>query len=361
MFDHRHYIPILKGREGEYGALQMLQDRNGLTPLLEVPPIPWDYEEERPAKTIDKHLEKVAQKIQRSWGPDRTILLDLLWISESERMDDGRHPIQYVFDSGRNLGIRLLPVIGLLKGDEYLDACREAEQQDHRGVCIRVQREDFADFADVAEPIGRILDGIKVPPSESHFILDLRALTPSERDVSAAEVIELINRIPMLVSWRSFSLAATSFPQNLMGLPPSDSSLLPRTEWTLWQQIWRNRGSIPRVPAYADYAISHPEPAEVDPRVVRPSASVRYTCADAWLILKARNLKDHGYEQFHEVCRDLIKAAQYSGRSFSWGDTYIDDCAAKRVGTGNLTTWRKVGTSHHLVFVPRQLASVFGS
>jgi len=361
MFDHRHYVPILKGREGEYGALQMLHERHALTPLLEVPPIAWDYEEERPAKTIDRHLEKVPQKIQRSWGPDRLLYLDLLWISESERMDDGRHPMKYVLDGGRNLGIVLIPVVGLLKGDEYLNACREAEQQDHRGVCVRVQREDFVDFSDLAEPIAHVLDAIKVAPSQVDFIFDLRALTPTEREVSTAHAIDLINRIPMLGSWRSFALAATSFPQNLMGLPPSDSSRLPRTEWTLWREIWKNRGSIRRMPTFADYAISHPEPAEVDPRVMRPSASVRYTCDDAWLILKARNLKDHGYEQFHEVCGDLVNADQYAGRSFSWGDTYIADCAARRVGTGNLTTWRKVGTSHHLVFVPRQLASVFGS
>jgi len=58
MFSHNHYVPILKGRDGEYGALQTLASnvRVALTPLLELPPIPWDYEEEAPAKTIDQHL-----------------------------------------------------------------------------------------------------------------------------------------------------------------------------------------------------------------------------------------------------------------------------------------------------------------
>ena len=89
MFDHRHYVPILKGREVEYGALQILQDRTGLMPPSKVPPIPWDYEEERPAKTIDKHLEKVAQKIQRRRG----VLVAPTWGSSSRARDGRSHQL----------------------------------------------------------------------------------------------------------------------------------------------------------------------------------------------------------------------------------------------------------------------------
>ena len=88
---------------------------------------------------------------------------------------------------------------------------------------------------------------------------------------------------------------------------------------------------------------------------------MRYTADGSWLVLKGRNLRDHGYEQFYDVCADLIARDEYSGREFSWGDEYIDDCANRRVGTGNLTTWRKVGTSHHLSYVLRELATAFGS
>lgn len=64
MFGHAHYVPVLKGRDGEYGALQSLSRgvRDALTPLLELPPIPWDFETDAPARTIDKHLKKVGQK-----------------------------------------------------------------------------------------------------------------------------------------------------------------------------------------------------------------------------------------------------------------------------------------------------------
>jgi hypothetical protein len=360
MFDHKHYVPILKGRDGEYGALGTLADkfRQRMTPLVEVPPIPWDFEEECPLKTIDAHLAKVTQKIARAWGP-KELLVDLLWIAEAERMDDGQHPVEFVFDSGRAQDLALIPVVGLVRTEEYLAACARQVQNDGRGACIRIQREDFADFADLGRELARVLAAIDLGPAETDLLLDLRALTPDSRRIDANSVIQLIAATPHIRSWRTFTVAATSFPENLTGLPPSDCSFIPRLEWNLWKEILQ--GQPARIPSFGDYGISHPEPSEVDPRVMRPSASIRYTANGSWLVLKGRNLRDHGYEQFYDVCDDLIGRDEYNGRDFSWGDGYIDDCANRIVGTGNLTTWRKVGTSHHLTFVLRDLAKTFGS
>ena len=74
------YVPILKGRDGEYGALQTLsaEIRDVIAPVLELPPIPWDFEADRPARTIDVHLKKVGQKIERAWGVSRNIFVDLI-------------------------------------------------------------------------------------------------------------------------------------------------------------------------------------------------------------------------------------------------------------------------------------------
>jgi hypothetical protein len=359
MFGHAHYVPILKGRDGEYGALQTLDApiRQALTPLVEIPPVPWDYEEEKPAKTVDEHLKKVGQKIQRAWGPSRRLFVDLLWIANSERMVDGGHPVTDVFRSLRIHNIDAVPVVGLLRGDDYVQACREIVDEDNRGICMRIQREDFTDFEDLGAAIGEVLDRVDTTISSADLILDLRALTPDERNCSVNTLCTFVNRLPRLGEWRTFTLAATSFPQNLAGLPPSDSSSIPRQEWILWTGLSRRRNQIARIPTFGDYAISHPEPAEVYPRVMRPSASIRYACDNAWLIFKARNLRDHGYGQFHQLCRLLVQRAEYSGKSFSWGDQYIDDCAAERVGTGNLTTWRKVGTSHHTAFAIHHLAN----
>jgi hypothetical protein len=111
-----------------------------------------------------------------------------------------------------------------------------------------------------------------------------------------------------------------------------------------------------RIPAFGDYGIQHPEPEELDPRIIRMSASLRYTTTDSWLIAKGRNVRDFGFKQFGTICRKLRRRAEYSGAGFSWGDNYISECGQGRETSGNATTWRQIGTNHHLAFVVNQIA-----
>lgn len=355
------YVPILKGRDGEYGALRMLTStvKQAISPVVEVPPIEWNFAEGEPAKTLDQHVSKVCAKIERSWGHERPLWVDLLWVA-NQRMDDGGHPMEYIFRDARDKHLLLIPIVGMLRDDEYIEACGATVRRDRRGLCLRLQREDFVEFPDLSGAVSTLLRRLSAVPADADLILDLRDLGQSG-SVDASSVLDLIQRVPDIQDWRSFTLAGTSFPANLTGLPPSDASQIPRGEWMLRCNLRQQKRSLRRVPGFGDYGVSSPEPSEVDPRIMRPSASVRYTTAESWIVLKGKNLRDHGYEQFHHLCRDLIKRPEYCGGKFSWGDGYIYDCACEREGTGNLTTWRKVGTSHHLAFVTGQLANEPGS
>jgi hypothetical protein len=362
MFDHRHYVPILKGRQGEYGALETLNRmvKERLTSLIEIPPIPWNFTDKVPSKSIDEHLAKVAKILKKSVGLGRKFFIDLLWISETERMEDGTLPVEWIFRASRDEGLAAIPVINLVRGAEVLQATRRIIEQDQRGVCLRIQREDFTEFSNLEEQMVAILEQVSASVANTDLIFDLRSIiAPQQIDVDS--VMERVESIPRLRQWRSFTLAATSFPENLAGLPPAESSMLERTEWRLWADLRRRSRELSRRPTFGDYAISHPEPSEVDPRIMKASASIRYTADQSWLVLKGRSLKKNGFDQFNDVCRDLVDRTEYCGSNFSWGDKYICDCADGIDGPGNLTTWRKVGTSHHLVFAVRQLANLSGS
>src|ERR1041385_155070 len=362
MFGHRHYVPVLKGRQGEYGALDTLSRtvKSGLTPLIEIPPVPWNFVQSVPAKTIDGHLTKVATTMRKSVGVDRPFFIDLLWISENERMEDGTLPLEWIFSAARDQDLLPIPVINLIRGTELLNATRNIVQQDQRGICLRIQREDFTEFPNLEEQMLTTLEQVSTAVANTDLIFDLRSII-APRQIDADSVIQLVESIPHLRQWRSFTMTATSFPENLIGLPPSDSSILDRTEWILWLELLRRRRELSRRPTFGDYAISHPESAEVDPRIMSASASIRYTADQSWLVLKGKSLRKNGFDQFFAVCQDLVGRSEYSGRNFSWGDKYICDCADGMDGPGNLTTWRKVGTSHHLVYAVRQLASLSGA
>src|SRR5688572_30552920 len=96
MSDNPMYIPILKGKEGEYGALELLDSKikECIYPLIEVPRIPVDYVNEGLAKTLDEHIKGVAEKIHKCWGDRMPIMVDVPWIDSDDVLDDGTHPVE---------------------------------------------------------------------------------------------------------------------------------------------------------------------------------------------------------------------------------------------------------------------------
>ncbi len=48
------YVPVLKGKEGEFAALEALEPdvRVRLMPLIEVPDVPYNYANDRPSRVL---------------------------------------------------------------------------------------------------------------------------------------------------------------------------------------------------------------------------------------------------------------------------------------------------------------------
>ncbi len=84
------YTPILKWKAGEYEALKVLDFKkipglNNMVPLIEIVPVPWNYSNERPAKSIEQHLKKVPLQIFQSWG-SKPMFVDFNWIDITEKL-----------------------------------------------------------------------------------------------------------------------------------------------------------------------------------------------------------------------------------------------------------------------------------
>jgi Beta protein len=360
MFDHTHYVPILKGKEGEYLALKDLTiiAKDGLTPLIEIPSIPYDFENDRPAKTVREHLDKVVQKIENCWGIDRSLFLDFGLIPPSEVMPDGSQPLKFIFDGARSRNLRLIPVTGMDRISEYQDAIKETNQQDGFGICLRLVDEDFEDMRDLSNRLNSLLRFFRIAPSEVDLLVDLESVIGGHHGTLLLAARSVIGTLPLVRDWRTLTLAASAFPQDLTHLPSQTITPIPRTEWLTWRALAESGHRLLRIPTFGDYAIAHPVPNELDPRLIRMSAQLRYTIDGDWLVFKERNVIRHGYDQFNHICRTLVARPEFKGAGYSAGDTAISTCAAPGANPGNATTWRRIGTNHHLTFVVDQLASL---
>ena len=168
----------------------------------------------------------------------------------------------------------------------------------------------------------------------------------------------LLTRVPALNRWRTVTVAGTSYPATVAGI--QSPTLIPRMEWQSYRALLPMLGAGGRIPTFGDYAVAHPDPVELDMRLIKPFAKMRYTVTDHWFYEKGAQVRSHGFGQFQSMCANVVNQPFFNGPQFSAGDAYIADCAAGNVTTGNLSTWVWVSTNHHLTKVVDDLASVHG-
>jgi hypothetical protein len=360
MITHFQYVPVLKWRQGEYQALLRLASphKDSVIPLLEICPPEFDFETQRPAKSLDDHLRKFGARLQLKWG-SRLAFIDASLLAENARMADGMHPLTSVLADARARGARLVPVTSLARGDDYQAAVRDSQTADALGVCIRCSLDDTLDenFSDDVTALLRLLGTM---PGSTDFVLDLKAANFDPLDGLVEVVIDSLRATSAFRSARSIVLVSSAFPTSMSEVE-GPLHLVSRDEWRLYKLLVDNLEAGDRLPTFGDYAIAAPKLPELDMRLLKPAATIRYTIDDAWLIAKGLNVRDNGFAQYRGLCRSIVNARQYLGNRFSEGSAYIDGCGRGLVSTGNLTTWRWVGTNHHLTKVVDDLASFYGS
>lgn len=358
MFNHLHYVPILKWKLGEYQALSRLTPnvKDRIVPLLEIPAVGYDFEKHRSSKSLDDHLSDFGRRLKSKWQA-RPAFIDVRLIAPSERMADGTHPLERLLTQSRSEGCHAIPVIALNSDSEYLQATATGKTIDSRGVCLRLQLEDF-DRSNLAGDIEAILRSVGASYADAHLVVDLgdKQFLPVTAFVQT--LITAIRRLPALNRWCTFSVAGTSYPASLAAI--DGAKLMRRQEWSIYRALVRELGDDIRIPTFGDYAVAHPDPVELDMRLIKPFAKLRYTTPDDIYIAKGRAVRTSGFDQYRGMCQTVTRQPFFDGADFSDGDRYIFDCANGNEPTGNLTTWVWVSTNRHMARVVADVASFHG-
>lgn len=359
MFDHEHYVPILKWRQAEYLALERspVSIKDWVTPLFEVPLEPWDFENERPSKTLKEHLSKVGKKLKKAWN-SRRCFFDSPNLDGADTVED-QHHLTHLFSLLRSDGCNAVPVTGLSRADAYQDAVREIQEHDGNGILLRLTPDDFEGtlVADIRETLRRV----GVTARAADLIIDSDDDIPNSSGALATSWESMIKALPNIGQWRSLTVAAGSFPESLS--PAQDYrpfKEIKRREWLAYKRLIGL--DLPRRPTFGDYTTSSPSTTNLDPRVIDPNAKVKYTLESVWRVHVGQKVKRYGRDQYRELCAGIVKSdpSIFDGPKYSWGDLTIADCAAGG-GTGNSGTWPQVASSHHIAKTVRTLANLYGS
>ena len=351
----KYYVPLLRWRMGEYQALEKLCDfsKSRTVPLIEVLPPDYDFELRRPKKHIDEQLKPFAKQIEKRWG-GRPALIDMVQIPNETRMPDGRHPLTYLFDETRALGMLHVPVTALDRDAAYQQSVSVIHATDARGAGLRCTLAEVLD-PDFDNNIQTLLDRIGVKMAVLDIFLDLKCPAFDPQDGLVAILTAALSKSGILAAARSVTLLSTSFPDSLANLK-LPLEFLPRREWMLYKALVAALPANQRRPGFGDYAIAAVTFAQGDMRFMRGSPNVRYTVDDGWLVAKAKRLKTGANQAYPGLCGSIVDSGHFLGADFSEGDKYIDGCRAGTAKLGNQTTWKWVATNHHITKVVADLA-----
>ena len=327
------------------------------TILPEGAPVEFDFEEQKPKKTAEEHVEKLAKRYKEKWGG----LPSLVDIDDSLHLDhvkDGRTIPEFIFDELNSVKGHFSPVIQLDYDVSYVNAVRNSYSHCSYGIGMRVTLSELADPMNHAR-IQQLLLNIGCAPSSTDLIVDFRKGAEYEpTDDVVFMLAALLGGIPNISEFRSIYIVGTSLELDLVKKPGAEQE---RSDWLFYKALYSAlKSDFPNL-GYGDYTIETPEFSSLDMRMMKPAAKLVYSYEEKWVIYKGGSFRDDP-SQMKPLCSRLVKSPQgyFYGDKYSPGDKKIYDCSKGNCGTGNLSTWKEAAVSHHLTLAVRQCANLNG-
>lgn len=342
-----YYYPFLKTKRGEAKALLNLSAgvKAAIRPFFDV--LALDSQVTHPSQ-VQAHLTKQCGMIATGWKEQGPCYVDLYDIRPDARAERGVHPLQYVMSSLLALNVNPIPVIGLGRDIAYQVAFRALMIEEPPAIAIRLEQEDLLLHEGLADRVLELVSAIDAQDKPLHVIADFRGMRGSGASSGAADVLyEALAEIRSLNP--SCIVFAGSGMVDSMGVYKRDSvNRLPRIDYQAWQALVL---AGVRDVRYGDYGVVHPDYVDLDPRVIKPSAKIRYATAQEWLIVKGSSWRDDT-SQHRRLAETLVALPGFRGGD-SWGGQYIVSAAGGRSTYGSLETWVTIDQNAHTTFTTR--------
>lgn len=318
-----------------------------------------DGKNKTPQELLTESLEllksatpKAPVEIQKCWGITPAFI-EVGLLDKSERAKT----LSSVLTNGKKLGLSLIPVVSLHTDEETKKNAVSLSNEHKSGLCLRLFPSDMADSPALSTRIDKFMKENSLSSETVDLLLDFQVT-----DGQCLTLGNVSKSIPNILKWRTFSVASGAFPVDLSNFTV-DLHFIPRSDWENWlSQV--NSKKLPRQPSFADYTIQHPIYKEPVPGS-NPSASIRYTLHEQWLIMRGQGLrsaKSNGHKQYPALAQLLSKRNEFLsfGAGFSYGDAYIEKTGrdVKTKETGNPRTWLRAGINHHIACVVAQLSNL---
>ncbi|NTW29831.1 MAG: hypothetical protein HGA33_00960 [Candidatus Moranbacteria bacterium] len=361
MFESKHYVPILKWKAAEQLALKNLSEESKIhiTPVIQlVMPRPKkklkeNGETKSPTELLEESittfrtkLTEIALDIQATWGSSPAFI-DVSLIDSSLR----QATLETILESAHDIDSFLIPMVSPHYAPEMLNSACQIAKKFEFGIALRLSPYDFQDKSTINKNLNEFLriNGLKEGVVDLFIDFSITA-------ENSLHLNDITRKIPNLSHWRTLTFASGSFPVDLTKCKIDEENLIPRSDWKNWLSQLETQ-EIVRMPSFSDYTIQHPVYKE-QLQFFSPSASIKYTLNNEWLIMRGQKGKNFQYLLNAQV---LVTDPRFFGERFSFGDNYIVEKSKEnplKGKPGNATNWLVAGINHHLECTAAQIASL---
>jgi hypothetical protein len=355
----RGYVPILLSKAAEQYALRHLPLplRERLLPLIEVPGAGIDSETGEPKHSVAKNIDLHLIGLLDSLGTDAQFLLDPIALAPLENKKASRSATELLYEQAAARSMSFVPVVRLGQRLIDLDVARKHVA---RGACIRISRDELK--SDLVEPLHRVLKRLCLGHAQIDVILDygdVADLDDLGRHALHASIVSTLRLFPAIRDWRCVVLAMSAFPPmtRIKG-----SRRVPRSEWDIWNRLRTESHGVIRMPTFGDYAIEGAVRAPpVNPKHLRNAPpTIRFTDENQWQIIRGQPANKCPIEQqYREMARrHLVRSSTSLGAPHCEGCERAHAAASRRGTGGSRSTWRRLGSLHHLTLVAEQIRAL---
>lgn len=345
------YSPFFKSKRGEAKALAHLSSvtKAEVLPFFDVLALPQGTV--APSE-VQAHLVKQAGNISTAWRGSGQCYVDLFDINPAARALEGRHPLGVVAAHLHGLGIPFIPVVGLARDVHYRLALRGLVQEGGLAVAVRLEAEDIQLPRDLARRVNETLAEIGATNIELHVISDFRSIADGAGNSAADLFLDGLSEIRRLKPAR-IVFAASNMVSSMGAFKANSLNRVARNDLLAWREVVSAAGEGI---AFGDYGVVHPDYVDLDPRLIKPAAKIRYATQSEWIIIKGTCWRDDT-SQHHRLAQMLTRTSDFRGGD-SWGGEYIVSAAAGRPTYGSLETWVTVDQNAHVEMTVAQTARI---
>ncbi|OEU90724.1 hypothetical protein DB35_02075 [Streptomyces abyssalis] len=341
------YVPILKGKRGEFTALGQMEPgvQAEVHPIMEV------VHDERLRDVMETFRKNAWSQLPQ--GLDIAVDCGGLWHHGVVGGVWTGRPMNWLSEAFGAWLLALIPVFRPYDPPGLLTEVRDVQRAHRRGAVLRV--DVFlvpVGSSAMSREVRTALRAVHLAPEQVDLVLDAGHVSGDTAVIDAfAPMLDAL-RWARQATWRNVVLAAGAFPKTLRKLVRGIPNRMHRWDAALWRKVVNSTDGMP--PHFGDYGVTHP----VAPRRGRGSIpNIRYTVGEDWQVYVAPQTLP-GNDDFFVIARELLRSEYWParGEATSWGDAELARCArGQRAKAGGGAEWRAWATSHHLAVTAEAL------